>query len=548
MHQSDTYTTQATNDKDEAAPVGAAGKAETDMVEGDMVKAVGAGEAETDKAEGAMAKAAGVDSTAEGGAGDDAAADMAEGGANDDAGAGMTEGNMAKAAGVDGTAEVGASDDAAADMADGDMAKAAEADIATAVNFDDAQPGDPDSQYDQHAKFLLGHKIILAHILAALIEEFHGMEPKDILPYIEGDIHIGRVPIDPGKTNTVLLSDTDASTDTNTGNDTNTDTGTGTDTNSPRIIGLRNENSEPNEGLIYFDILFSLLLPNRQLPDKRRRSRKTADRLLRAIVDIEAQKDEPTTYKLMNRCIFYVCRLVSSQKERDFVKMHFDDLCRSYSIWICMNAKADYVEYTSLHQTMLLGTCHTKGSLDLINIIVIGLEKEKEDRPTGAAQAGDTIKAQTVEEAGTDITNVAEADTNPYRRLHRLLRVLFSTTLSKTEKLDILEKEFSIVQGAYDTSMIESLRKETDTMCNLSQAVKEIGIEIGKKEGIDIGRSEGISIGRSEGIQIGESKAKRNLSLSLAERGMTIDEIATLLDESIALVQEWLNGGMAAVE
>ena len=534
MHQSDTYTTQATNDKDEAAPVGAAGKAETDMVEGDMVKAVGAGEAETDKAEGAMAKAAGVDSTAEGGAGDDAAADMAEGGANDDAGAGMTEGNMAKAAGVDGTAEVGASDDAAADMADGDMAKAAEADIATAVNFDDAQPGDPDSQYDQHAKFLLGHKIILAHILAALIEEFHGMEPKDILPYIEGDIHIGRVPIDPGKTNTVLLSDTDASTDTNTGNDTNTDT------NSPRIIGLRNENSEPNEGLIFFDILFSLLLPNRQLPDKHRQSRKTTSRLLRAIVDIEAQKDDPTTYKLMNRCIFYVCRLVSSQKERDFVKMHFDDLCRSYSIWICMNAEADYVEYTSLHQTMLLGTCHTKGSLDLINIIVIGLEKEKEDRPAGAAQAGDTRKAQTAEEAGTDITKVAETDTNPYRRLHRLLRVLFSTTLSKTEKLDILEKEFGIVQGAYDASMIESLRKETDTMCNLSQAVKELGIEIGKKEGIDIGRS--------EGIQIGESKAKRNLSFSLAERGMAIDEIASLLGESISLVQEWLNGGRVAME
>ena len=89
-------------------------------------------------------------------------------------------------------------------------------------------------------------------------------------------------------------------------------------------------------------------------------------------------------------------------------------------------------------------------------------------------------------------------------------------------------------------------------MCNLSQAVKEIGIEIGKKEGIsqgiDIGRTEGISIGRTEGIQIGESKTKRNLSLSLAERGMAIDEIATLLGESIALVQEWLNGGMAAVE
>ena len=147
---------------------------------------------------------------------------------------------------------------------------------------------------------------------------------------------------------------------------------------------------------------------------------------------------------------------------------------------------------------------------------------EKEDRPTGAE----------------------ETETNPYRRLHRLLRVLFSTTLSKTEKLDILEKEFGIVQGAYDASMIESLRKETDTMCNLSQAVKELGIEIGKKEGI----SQGIDIGRTEGIQIGESKAKRNLSLSLFEKGMSIDEIASLLGESISLVQEWLNGGRVAME
>ena len=85
-------------------------------------------------------------------------------------------------------------------------------------------------------------------------------------------------------------------------------------------------------------------------------------------------------------------------------------------------------------------------------------------------------------------------------------------------------------------------------MCNLSQAVKELGIKIGKKEGINIGRSEGIDIGRTEGIQIGESKAKRNLSLSLFEKGMAIDEIASLLGESIALVQEWLNGSIPAVE
>ena len=154
MHQDDTYTTQATNDKTEAAPFDVDGKAKTNKAEVDMTETAGAGKA-------------------------------------------------------DGMAEVG-------------MGGESRANMATAVNPDDTQPGDPDSQYDQHAKFLLGHKIILAHILAALIEEFHGMEPKDILPYIEGDIHIGRVPIDPGKTNTILLSDADASTDTNTDTGTNT--------------------------------------------------------------------------------------------------------------------------------------------------------------------------------------------------------------------------------------------------------------------------------------------------------------------------------------
>lgn len=34
--------------------------------------------------------------------------------------------------------------------------------------------------------------------------------------------------------------------------------------------------------------------------------------------DEKAQKDEPTEYHILNRAIFYVCRLVSSQKERDF--------------------------------------------------------------------------------------------------------------------------------------------------------------------------------------------------------------------------------------
>ena len=37
---------------------------------------------------------------------------------------------------------------------------------------------DKDAQYDEKAKNLLGHKIILAHILVKTIDEFKGMNPE----------------------------------------------------------------------------------------------------------------------------------------------------------------------------------------------------------------------------------------------------------------------------------------------------------------------------------------------------------------------------------
>mgnify|MGYP006922492621 CR=1 FL=1 len=42
------------------------------------------------------------------------------------------------------------------------------------------------AQYDETAKQLLSNKIILAHILVKTVDEFQGMEPKRVVPYIEG--------------------------------------------------------------------------------------------------------------------------------------------------------------------------------------------------------------------------------------------------------------------------------------------------------------------------------------------------------------------------
>ena len=63
---------------------------------------------------------------------------------------------------------------------------------------------DKDAQYDESAKRLLGQKSILAHILVKTVDEYAGMDPKDVVPYIEGEPFINTVPIETGFTNTVI--------------------------------------------------------------------------------------------------------------------------------------------------------------------------------------------------------------------------------------------------------------------------------------------------------------------------------------------------------
>ena len=248
------------------------------------------------------------------------------------------------------------------------------------------------AQYDERAKRLLGHKSILAHILVATVEEFKGMNPKDVIKYIEGEPKIGTVPTEPGLTNR------------------NIDSG--------RYVGMNTENVEINEGTINFDIVFYVRMK---------------DGLSQIIVNIEAQKDMPTEYHILNRAIFYACRLVSSQKERDFVNRKYDDIKRVYTIWICMNMPEDSTDYYYLTNKKMLGNFQWEGRRDMLNIVLIGLAKEL---------------------SGQDEKH----------ELHRLLGTLLSKKLNQNEKLNIIEKE-------YDIPLEEDFRKDVSVMCNLSQGI-----------------------------------------------------------------------------
>lgn len=258
---------------------------------------------------------------------------------------------------------------------------------------------DKDAQYDEKAKRLLGHKYILAYILVNTVDEFKGMKPKDVVQYIEGEPLIGVVPVEPGMTNSPKDDPTKK---------------------GQRIVGFNSENAEINEGLVRFDIVFYVRMK---------------DGLSQMIINVEAQKDEPAGYDILNRAVFYVSRLVSSQKERDFVNTNYNDIRRVFSIWVCMNLDENSMGYVHLAYDKLIGDHQCKGKLDLLNIVLIGLSNELPER-------------------------------DDKYELHRLLGALLSKQLSVDEKLTIMEKEYNIPVEA-------EIRKEVATMCNLSQGIRE---------------------------------------------------------------------------
>ena len=164
-----------------------------------------------------------------------------------------------------------------------------------------------------------------------------------------------------------------------------------TDATGQRIVGFNTENAEINEGLVRFDI------------------------------------------------IFYVSRLISSQKERDFVNTNYDDIKQVFSIWICMNMDDNSLSHIHLTKDKMLKPCNWKGNLDLLNIVLIGITNE-----------------------------ISEHDEK--YEMHRLIGALLSSELKEQEKLDIIEHEYNI-------PISQEFREDVRIMCNLSTGIEERATE-----------------------------------------------------------------------
>ena len=279
------------------------------------------------------------------------------------------------------------------------------------------------------------------------VDEFKGMKPEDVVKYIEGEPSISVVPVEPGLAN---MEKTDAT--------------------GQRIVDFNTENAEINEGLVRFDIIFYVRMPS--VDD-------TKNGLSQIIVNIEAQKDEPTEYKILNRAIFYVSRLISSQKERDFVNTNYDDIKQVFSIWICMNMDDNSLSHIHLTKDEMLKPCNWKGNLDLLNIVLIG------------------------------ITNEIPEHDEKYE-MHRLIGALLSSELKEQEKLDIIEHEYNI-------PISQEFREDVRIMCNLSTGIEERATERATKKATE--------------------KTSEKFILNMYKKGYTLDQIADVAETGVDEVE-----------
>jgi len=282
---------------------------------------------------------------------------------------------------------------------------------AAANTDDDILSGDR-PQYDKAAKKFLSKRRLLARILHHLVPEFQHTSLKEIEETcIVGEPRISEVPVEPGQTNHAF---------------------------PPEIRGASQEQSEDAEGTIYFDIFFYAKLPQNE-------------KIIKFIINLEAQKEIPTTYPLMKRVEFYGSRLISSQKERDFEKSDYGSICKVYTIWLCFKTPEGHGSSINLyrpHEEHIFGK----------------YEENPEDY-----QLSNAIVAYI-------------GDQRTENTLLNLLRLIFKEDMSGAEKRRLLERE-------YDMKLTEDMGEELDTMCNLSEGILERGIKKGEVEGDAKGRA-----------------------------------------------------------
>lgn len=242
--------------------------------------------------------------------------------------------------------------------------------------------------------------------------------------------------------------------------------------NMGRVNAASTEDNIPGEGKIFFDIRFTAYHKETEM---------------KFLINIEAQKSSDASklgYHLENRIIFYLARMISAQKQTEFYHSDYDNLKKVRSIWICMDTSedGDLIEEISLSRNMIFGNRINPYSVDLMKGIIINVRSGK---------------------------NTEDSQNILVSMLEKLL-----SQASVEEKKRILTEKYGMIMTA-------ELEGRIQTMCNLSENIKAIGIE----EGIERGIERGIEQGIEKGIQKGIKKERLDAIARMLKAGVTKEQI-----------------------
>jgi hypothetical protein len=304
------------------------------------------------------------------------------------------------------------------------------------------------TQYDTHVKNILANKVILSWIMRRTVKELDGMSLDEIQDCIEGEPEISLVPVHPGETN------------------------------AEKITGLQTEDAVPNEGVIYYDIRFFVRLPQERGH-------------IKMIINLEAQKSFYPGYEIVTRGVFYAARELSAQLGTEFQIPRYQDIKKSYSIWLCMNAPQKIgnaiSEYSLTKNDIIPGIPDRPKAYDKLSVIVICLNRQ----------------------------------TRSDDEFIQMMNTLLDKDCSPENKIRELEETFHI-------SMKNDLGKDVTLMCNLSEYVLEEGI----KQGIE------------QGIEQGELRHKKATALHMLEDGLSLDKVCKYseltMDEVLEIQKEMM--------
>ncbi len=299
---------------------------------------------------------------------------------------------------------------------------------------------DAGSAYDTNVKYLLADKQILSRILKYTVEEFRDMEIVDILGCIGDDIEIGTRPVDAGLSNL------------------------------GRVKGTMTEDNIPGEGIIFYDIRFTVYLKEKEM---------------KILINIEAQKSTDSGklgYHLENRIIFYLARMISAQKQTEFFHSDFDNLKKVRSIWICMDSKEteDSIEEIGFDRKTVFGNKKNSYHTDLMKGIIVNIR--------------------------------SGADSSSGKVIRKSKNVLIAMLEELVSNKDASEKK-RILADEYGMTMTAELERRIQIMCNWSESISERARIEGKTEGRIEGRTEGRIEGRMEArIEAIEGMIRANIT------------------------------------